>query len=225
MVIRSDQKQGFTLVELLVVIAIIAILAAVLFPVFAQARESAKKSACLSNNKQLDLGVLLYANDYDDALMPVADSTNTVLWVDLEEPYIRNAQVRVCPDDPKDKVSYGLNSMVFADLFGAPQGQQTPTFTMGQFAFPSETIMISELGTQDNLLTPIPNSIKVVVPDDQLNDAFDGRPVFRHFFRDNLGFFDGHSKSMLKEQFYVGWSPADYWWCPDRSSQATCKTT
>ncbi|MCX7689166.1 MAG: DUF1559 domain-containing protein, partial [Fimbriimonadales bacterium] len=65
------RKSGFTLIELLVVIAIIAILAAILFPVFAQARESARQNTCLSNLKQLILTGLMYANDYDERFMPV----------------------------------------------------------------------------------------------------------------------------------------------------------
>jgi prepilin-type processing-associated H-X9-DG protein len=95
---------------------------------------------------------------------------------------------------------------------------------MEQFAYPAETVMISELGTADDLVTPIPNTLKVVVPDDDINDIYDARPSFRHFLRANLGFFDGHSQSRLKEQFYVGWSPADYWWCLDRTDLANCQT-
>src|ERR1700759_5194353 len=68
-------RKGFTLIELLVVIAIIAILAAILFPVFAQAKEAAKKTTCLSNMKQLTLGVLMYQGDSDDAL-PMANYPN-----------------------------------------------------------------------------------------------------------------------------------------------------
>src|SRR5258706_11655059 len=67
LMIRSIGRKGFTLIELLVVIAIIAILAAILFPVFAQARESARKISCLSNVKQLALGCLMYSQDYDEA--------------------------------------------------------------------------------------------------------------------------------------------------------------
>src|SRR6266853_2673654 len=63
------RNQGFTLIELLVVVAIIAILAAILFPVFAQARESARKTSCLSNVKQLGLGCLMYSQDYDETLV------------------------------------------------------------------------------------------------------------------------------------------------------------
>ncbi|MCS6831601.1 MAG: DUF1559 domain-containing protein, partial [bacterium] len=63
-------RRAFTLIELLVVIAIIAILAAILFPVFSQAREAARKSSCLSNTKQFGTGILMYAQDYDEAIVP-----------------------------------------------------------------------------------------------------------------------------------------------------------
>jgi len=217
-------KRAFTLTELLVVIAIIAVLAAILFPVFTQAKEAAKKTACLSNSRQLTLGVVMYTGDVDDVLPPVASPTNYPLWVDLVQPYIRNVQVRVCPDDLGDQQSYGLNSLVFIDYYGLPPGPLPPLPTMSQFAFPSETVMVSELGAMDDLLTPISNTYKVVVPDDSLNDTYDARPIFRHFARNNLGFFDGHAQSWRKEQFYVGWSPTDYWWCLDRTDLANCQT-
>ena len=78
---RSTAK-GFTLIELLVVIAIIAILAAILFPVFASAKEAAKKTSCLSNNKQVAIAVNLYANDYDDTIFPFqyVHMENNVPW-------------------------------------------------------------------------------------------------------------------------------------------------
>src|SRR5438034_10388441 len=71
--IRTRQRSGFTLIELLVVIAIIAILAAILFPVFAQARESARQTRCLSNGKQIGLAMLMYSQDYDERL-PIVGS-------------------------------------------------------------------------------------------------------------------------------------------------------
>jgi prepilin-type N-terminal cleavage/methylation domain-containing protein/prepilin-type processing-associated H-X9-DG protein len=217
-------KFAFTLVELLVVIAIIATLAAILFPVLSRAREAAKKAGCLSNSRQLTLGVVMYSSDVDDVLPPVASAANYPVWVDLVQPYIRDVRVRVCPDDLGDSQSYGLNSLVFVDLFGLPPGPMPALSTMSQFAFPSETVMVAELGAKDDLISPLPNTYKVVVPDDQINDVYDARPIFRHFSRNNLGFFDGHAESRLKEQFYVGWTPPDYWFCVDRSNLASCQT-
>jgi prepilin-type N-terminal cleavage/methylation domain-containing protein/prepilin-type processing-associated H-X9-DG protein len=216
--------KGFTLIEILVVIAIIAVLTAILFPVFAQAKEAAKKASCLSNTKQMELGILLYSGDYDDTLMPLADPTNTILWTDLEQPYIKNAQVQVCPDDPGDSVSYGLNQLVFNDMFGLT-GPPPTFYTFTDFQFPSETIMLSELGTEDDLVTQLPNTYKLTVPDDDINDVYDSRPIFRHFHRCNLSFFDGHSKSLSVNQFYVGWNPVDYWFCTDRTNLTTCQST
>src|SRR5690606_14073104 len=75
----SPQKRGFTLIELLVVIAIIAILAAILFPVFARARENARRTSCLSNLKQIGLGVMQYVQDYDE-MYPRAVQKNEHVW-------------------------------------------------------------------------------------------------------------------------------------------------
>jgi len=91
-------KRGFTLIELLVVIAIIAILAAILFPVFAKAREAARKTTCLSNVKQIALGELMYVNDYDEVL-PTSSSYGVVGEpIYYAQPYIKNYSVMLCPD-------------------------------------------------------------------------------------------------------------------------------
>jgi prepilin-type N-terminal cleavage/methylation domain-containing protein/prepilin-type processing-associated H-X9-DG protein len=84
-------RRGFTLIELLVVIAIIAILAAILFPVFAQARAAARKTSCLSNNKQIALGLLMYIQDYDEYFPLCArnDVTPIFQWYDCIEPYVK----------------------------------------------------------------------------------------------------------------------------------------
>ncbi|GAB4452865.1 MAG: hypothetical protein OHK0029_04620 [Armatimonadaceae bacterium] len=99
------ERTAFTLIELLVVIAIIAILAAILFPVFAQAREKARQTACLSNNKQFVLGILMYAQDHDETL-PLGsylfpDQPTAVTWQDLVEPYTKvGAGSDLRPDAP-----------------------------------------------------------------------------------------------------------------------------
>lgn len=104
------QSKAFTLIELLVVIAIIAILAAILFPVFAQAKESAKKISCLSNQKQFTLGSIMYSGDYDDTLVmgwnsavPTLRDNGSVYrswqpWTAAIQPYVKNLQIIDCPD-------------------------------------------------------------------------------------------------------------------------------
>jgi len=99
-------RRGFTLIELLVVIAIIAILAAILFPVFARAREKARQASCLSNVKQLGLGILMYVQDYDERMPvfapgwgvnPSPPGTGCDWWEGIY-PYVKNYQIYVCPD-------------------------------------------------------------------------------------------------------------------------------
>jgi len=94
-------RRGFTLIELLVVIAIIAILAAILFPVFARAREKARQASCASNIKQLALAWHMYAQDYDERAVPMwayIDSSGTRYWAQsFLVPYIKNRQIWECP--------------------------------------------------------------------------------------------------------------------------------
>jgi len=111
---------GFTLIELLVVIAIIAILAAILFPVFAQAREKARSSSCLSNQKQIALAFSMYAQDYDETYPPSFDANNLTgagpdgiaQWEDLVKPYIKSGNVGgilTCPSGSSRAYAYSMN--------------------------------------------------------------------------------------------------------------------
>src|SRR5438132_11347977 len=89
----NRNRTGFTLIELLVVIAIIAILAAILFPVFAQAREKARQTMCLSNMKQWGNGFMMYSQDYDDTLPSQQYGTPNVAWFSVIQPYAEKANV------------------------------------------------------------------------------------------------------------------------------------
>src|SRR5687767_53025 len=120
------RKSGFTLIELLVVIAIIAILAAILFPVFARARENARRASCQSNMKNIALGFKQYIQDYDElyprALAGVAvnPKVGNMNWADQLDPYIKSSQIWQCPSDATAvgatgsglgySYSYGYNS-------------------------------------------------------------------------------------------------------------------
>src|SRR5690349_16000016 len=102
---HRHRHTGFTLIELLVVIAIIAILAAILFPVFAQPREKARAISCLSNEKQLATAGMMYTQDYDEQFIPSAIYDNEsgpgqgwIWWQALIQPYTKNIGINHCPD-------------------------------------------------------------------------------------------------------------------------------
>ncbi|MCE5238906.1 DUF1559 domain-containing protein [bacterium] len=140
-------RKGFTLIELLVVIAIIAILAAILFPVFAKAREKARQSSCLSNLKQLGLAAMQYAQDYDERIVKCylywsstfsqtqyrwywqANSNPGMLW-----PYVKNSQVFMCPSVGKH--AYGIS---FVGQTGADPGT-----AIGTIQSPAETVLFAD---------------------------------------------------------------------------------
>jgi prepilin-type N-terminal cleavage/methylation domain-containing protein/prepilin-type processing-associated H-X9-DG protein len=136
-------RRGFTLIELLVVIAIIAILAAILFPVFAKAREKARQTSCLNNAKQLALAFIQYAQDYDEK-MPFSSGgyeSTSYKWWDLIYPYIKNNQVYSCPsasDAGPGKVTYNYNYNV--GLYGTSGGG----VSLGTIIYPAQTVLTNE---------------------------------------------------------------------------------
>ena len=149
---QRELRRGFTLIELLVVIAIIAILAAILFPVFAKAREKARQASCLSNEKQLGLGFLQYVQDNDEKFPGVnavyykaggAWQDYPAGWANMIYPYVKSTGVYACPDDPtaSPKCSYSMNYAVWnAD------GRSASGLTIAQFTTPASTMLLYEGG-------------------------------------------------------------------------------
>ena len=169
------QRGGFTLIELLVVIGIIAVIAAILFPVFAGARERGRRTQCLSNERQLGMAILQYAGDNNETLFVAgADPRGWVGdglgWAGKCFSYVKNVGVFRCPDDATadvpagsafslngwamQAVSYGFN----ASLAGvrAPAGDPvTPPPALGQIAAPARTVLLFEVsGNAANLIDP-----------------------------------------------------------------------
>ncbi len=177
-------KGGFTLIELLVVIAIIAILAAILFPVFAQAKAAAKKAVRLSNLKQIGLATIMYTNDYDDTLFPSEAEENfggTMVFVYWEAglvfsppypynandgfiyPYMKNVQIQDCPaaqglPEPYGPTSYAINLLTFVSDYNPTTGLYVPSNTtttnMSSLDSPAETLWMADGGFWEYFSNP-----------------------------------------------------------------------
>lgn len=159
-------RLGFTLIELLVVIAIIAILAAILFPVFAQAREKARQTSCLSNCKQIGLGIGMYIQDNDGTVFNcpypgpsagVYTPTLTIFWTEAVMPYIKNQQIFTCPSNSGTtgtanyppvnyKIQYGLNERILGRYPWDP-GTVTAPVNEAALQRPAELGIISDTWT------------------------------------------------------------------------------
>ncbi|MCS6861494.1 MAG: DUF1559 domain-containing protein [Abditibacteriales bacterium] len=216
------RREGFTLIELLVVIAIIAILAAILMPVFARAREKARQASCQSNVKNLATAILMYAQDYDELLPAGSRSTGigAIRWGGQIQPYVKNLQIFTCPS---------ANQFVYGGLSGPTGGygynacslNNTPLASINK---PAETIMIGDSCgvTNSNPYRFRPDQAAVwctlqnnwgiaVVPvgrpcpptnlpanscGDGMNNPDCSRVSYRHSEHTNIAFADGHCKAL-----------------------------
>jgi prepilin-type N-terminal cleavage/methylation domain-containing protein/prepilin-type processing-associated H-X9-DG protein len=178
---RGISWRGFTLIELLVVIAIIAVLAAILFPVFARARENARRTSCQSNLKQIGLGLLQYTQDYDETLTlsfygSSGDSNNAgnYKWMDAIFPYVKSEQLFTCPSDsavnreylyhrkiPNGQTSINYGSYGLSGAYGTAGDNQTPPrssglylVTLASLAVPATTIWVTDNNNAPSTANP-----------------------------------------------------------------------
>ncbi len=192
-------KKGFTLIELLVVIAIIAILAAILFPVFARAREKARQASCQSNEKQILLAFQMYVQDYDGSLPAqwIRPTSGLECWPDLVLPYIKNSQVFICPSNktaPRGTTTlttYGGNCP-HTQLGGSAD----TTFAIDKFKTPAQTMLIGDSWSIIGGGQSCPSVYCPACYPGGCPVAGDWAVGAVHNDSLNVGFVDGHVKSM-----------------------------
>jgi prepilin-type N-terminal cleavage/methylation domain-containing protein/prepilin-type processing-associated H-X9-DG protein len=185
-------RRGFTLIELLVVIAIIAILAAILFPVFAQAREKARQTSCASNVKQIALAMLMYAQDYDEKFPPQFGPQASLDWPVPLEPYVKNAQLFGCPSGSPPWQHMEIGGVWIAYGFNCYYLGLKPLATVQDTA---GTAMAAD-STGDNRIGP-----DKAVRDANYGAGCPHQIVARHHERFNAAFVDGHVKTMSLSTF------------------------
>ena len=223
---HHKQKCGFTLVELLVVIAIIAILAAILFPVFARARENARKASCQSNLKQFGLAWLQYSQDYDEKITPnqvvlATTPKKTVYWwgswdattfrpeEGLLQPYMKSTQIQVCPSfENKLRTNLGLTGYAYNTKYIAPSNYPAPSYdpvpipvSLAQVMDPSKTVAFADSANINNYKYATPT----IEGNTFLSAPSENYPNFhgRHNGMGNVLWCDGHVKA-AKPKFRSG---------------------
>jgi prepilin-type N-terminal cleavage/methylation domain-containing protein/prepilin-type processing-associated H-X9-DG protein len=218
----SRRQAGFTLIELLVVIAIIAILAAILFPVFAQAREKARQTACLSNCRQLGNALQMYLQDYDEMFHKswglhsngengFGPNTGTVPenptidgwseWPFFYGPYVKNVGVFDCPSSPDDtkqltNTSWGNDGNYGYNYDGLSRDVGTPARSVAELDRAAEVFVFFDSG--DGSVRAGTNNWAGLLEELDLDwsDSLDKESAFRHQKRANMVFADGHAKSV-----------------------------
>jgi len=243
-------RRGFTLIELLVVIAIIAILAAILFPVFAQAKAAAKKTACLSNTKQIGIALYLYLNDSDDAL-PMANYPNPgagyagpytqfawtdgpgisqPVWADLLAPYAKNIPIFSCPVDgatPLKKTGQaafpsGTPRLSYAlnYYFFRPPGGVASLFNVGGGSITAIPQPAGKIFIAETGPNPTPGSGLGQIPEIVRPDRYWG--FERHTEGSNYVYADTHAHFHRMPQWWKDPSLASVWGNPDLAQLQPC---
>jgi prepilin-type N-terminal cleavage/methylation domain-containing protein/prepilin-type processing-associated H-X9-DG protein len=198
-----ERKDAFTLIELLVVIAIIAILAAILFPVFARARENARRASCMSNLKQIGLGIMMYVQDYDEKYPPsnITNEGTGYFWWQLIDPYTKSKQLEFCPSATSQStptsLNYGTNLLIMRD------GRYYDGVAMAAIVAPATTYLVMDSGyyriNVPYILAPasgwgwLPGSGALGVTFYNSSPPADWENG-RHFDGVNMTFADGHVK-------------------------------
>ena len=220
-------RAAFTLIELLVVIAIIAILAAILFPVFARARENARRASCTSNLKQIGLGLLQYTQDYDEfyprANHPGGAAGSGHSWRQMIYPYVKSEQVFACPSNPNDKqlgdinAPDGLPRMV--NHYGANRhpianGSRNYRVFAPQNDPPINIASLDETAKLIGIIEYVGTGLSYGI---EIHSAGAGDNHFAgHLGTSNYLFLDGHVKSLRPNQTAIanaagnGWTQ-NYW--------------
>ena len=200
------RRRGFTLIELLVVIAIIAILAAILFPVFARAREKARQASCQSNLKQMELAARMYASDYNERNVLVAMGGGTaapgngIWWMIVLQPYLKNMQILDCPSyDNCRFCPVACDSGGWGRYVGGyGMNWSANGWSDGSIQKPAETVHILD--------SPC---IVAQQPPGWPQDPGNEGQWLRHTETCEVAFFDGHVKAMKKGAFVAGmWTQA-----------------
>jgi prepilin-type N-terminal cleavage/methylation domain-containing protein/prepilin-type processing-associated H-X9-DG protein len=194
-------ERGFTLIELLVVIAIIAILAAILFPVFARARENARRASCSSNLKQIALGVFQYTQDYDERFPMRFYSVGSYYagaWANTVQPYLKSAQLFQCPSEstaPGDMITSDTNSIDYG--WNWSLGATNESVSIASFEFPTVTVMTYDSPTGNAARGYYDNNLDAVANKRHLEGA-------------NYAFVDGHVKWYRPEKVLSALDSATY---------------
>jgi prepilin-type N-terminal cleavage/methylation domain-containing protein/prepilin-type processing-associated H-X9-DG protein len=207
------KRDGFTLIELLIVIAIIALLAAILFPVFAKARENARRASCQSNLKQIGLGIMQYTQDYDERLMGYyysLGSLGDVRWDEALEPYLKSKQIFACPSDPRTgfmrSYSYPrVNQSGNIWLGGGNGTPPAPPLLISRLEEPAETLLLAEMsvgqysiyGSGTDYIVSGPGDSTTLGTSNYYQNHYAGA---KHFDGWNYLFCDGHVKWLMPEK-------------------------